>query len=226
MARHHLTAGASPDVGQPAPATLAADTVADPDLIVTVHGNPAPQGSKRHVGGGVMVEMSKAVKPWREAIKHAALAVIPQLDEHFPKLGPCGICGVPGEDQRHRVVDAIRGSIHAGDPLEHAAAEYGVSIDAARSTLFPLTGPLSVEVTFTVRKPASAPKRRTTWPAKRPDLDKLLRSTFDGLGTAGAWGDDSQVVEVTARKVYPGEGIDALNVPGAVIRIWRLGEAS
>lgn len=37
-----------------------------------VSGRPAPQGSKRHVGGGVMVEMSKAVGPWREAVRGEA----------------------------------------------------------------------------------------------------------------------------------------------------------
>ena len=39
----------------------------------TVHGLPAAQGSKRHVGRGIMVESSKNLKPWREAVKHAAL---------------------------------------------------------------------------------------------------------------------------------------------------------
>lgn len=38
-------------------------------MIITVNGIPAPQGSKRHVGGGRMVEMSKAVGPWREAVR-------------------------------------------------------------------------------------------------------------------------------------------------------------
>lgn len=33
-----------------------------------VMGTPAPQGSKRHVGRGVMVESSKKVGPWREAV--------------------------------------------------------------------------------------------------------------------------------------------------------------
>lgn len=33
-----------------------------------VIGTPAPQGSKRHVGRGVMVEMSKKLAPWREAV--------------------------------------------------------------------------------------------------------------------------------------------------------------
>ena len=35
-------------------------------------GRPAPQGSKRHVGNGIMVEQSVHVKPWREAVKAAA----------------------------------------------------------------------------------------------------------------------------------------------------------
>jgi Holliday junction resolvase RusA-like endonuclease len=38
----------------------------------TALGTPAPQGSKRHVGHGVMVESSKKVLPWREAVKAAA----------------------------------------------------------------------------------------------------------------------------------------------------------
>jgi hypothetical protein len=42
-------------------------------LVITVHGKPAPQGSKRHVGNGVMVESSAKVRPWREAVKGAAL---------------------------------------------------------------------------------------------------------------------------------------------------------
>jgi crossover junction endodeoxyribonuclease RusA len=38
-------------------------------ITIEVRGLPAPQGSKRHVGGGRMVEMSKAVGPWREAVR-------------------------------------------------------------------------------------------------------------------------------------------------------------
>jgi crossover junction endodeoxyribonuclease RusA len=38
-------------------------------MMITVRGIPAPQGSKRHVGGGRMIEMSKAVGPWRDAIR-------------------------------------------------------------------------------------------------------------------------------------------------------------
>lgn len=37
--------------------------------VFWVSGSPAPQGSKRHVGHGFMVESSKAVGPWREAVR-------------------------------------------------------------------------------------------------------------------------------------------------------------
>lgn len=39
-----------------------------------VAGIPGPQGSKRHVGGGRMIESSKKVKPWRAAVSAAARA--------------------------------------------------------------------------------------------------------------------------------------------------------
>ena len=43
-------------------------------MIFQVQGiEPAPQGSKRHVGNGRMVESSKKVKPWRFAVSQAAL---------------------------------------------------------------------------------------------------------------------------------------------------------
>jgi len=38
-------------------------------ITIEVRGLPAPQGSKRHVGHGIMVESSKAVDPWREAVR-------------------------------------------------------------------------------------------------------------------------------------------------------------
>jgi crossover junction endodeoxyribonuclease RusA len=40
---------------------------------IAVNGiDPAPQGSKRHVGHGRMVEASKRVKPWRNAVALSA----------------------------------------------------------------------------------------------------------------------------------------------------------
>lgn len=45
-----------------------------PPFAFEVVGTPAPQGSKRHVGNGVMVESSKAVRPWRDSVAAEAMA--------------------------------------------------------------------------------------------------------------------------------------------------------
>ncbi len=41
-------------------------------LRVVAHGSPAAQGSKKHVGNGRMVEMSKKLPGWRAAVEAAA----------------------------------------------------------------------------------------------------------------------------------------------------------
>jgi Holliday junction resolvase RusA-like endonuclease len=63
----------------------------------------------------------------------------------------------------------------------------------------PMTGPVEVVVTFTLQKPRSV---KRDLPSVRPDLDKLVRSTFDALTSAGVYADDSQVVTLSALKVY------------------------
>lgn len=146
-----------------------------PNLTITVCGSPAPQGSKRHVGKGVMVESSKAAKPWREDVKNAALNAIDNA-----KRREC----------------------------------WAATLD----------GPLAVSMTFTIKKPTGAPKTKRTWPDRKPDISKLARATEDALTDAGVWADDARVVQYDRlAKAFPGEDTDALNVPGAVIRIWQLG---
>ena len=90
----------------------------------------------------------------------------------------------------------------------------------------PLDGPLCVSFVFTLPKPMSAPKKRRTWPDRKPDLSKLIRSTEDAISDAGLWADDARVVEVCASKVYPGEGADALDAPGVRVAIWCVKEAA
>lgn len=138
-----------------------------------IYGLPAPQGSKRHIGRGVMVESSRRVKPWRQDI------MIQTRDQY-------------------------RGQ--------------------------PLIGPLSLEIVFWFPRPKGhyrtgkfagmvkpqAPTFVTS--AKAGDIDKLCRSTLDGL-SAAAGGcviqDDSLVVRLTCEKRYatPEEGC------GAMIRV-------
>lgn len=88
----------------------------------------------------------------------------------------------------------------------------------------PLDCPLVMVVVFTLPAPKSLPKRRASYPAKIPDLSKLVRSTEDALTSAGLWRDDALVVDCRAIKTYPqgtmGAHPDALNRPGAVIQVF------
>jgi crossover junction endodeoxyribonuclease RusA len=86
----------------------------------------------------------------------------------------------------------------------------------------PLDGPLVYRMTFTLPKPGSAPTRKPSWPCRKPDGSKLLRSTEDALTDAGLWADDARAVLGTFAKVYPGEGLRALPAPGAVIEVATL----
>lgn len=127
----------------------------------TVEGEAAPQGSKKTFNQGgrcVLVESSKKVKPWRQAITKAATENIPE---------------------------PLKGEIH-------------------------LTVEFALPRTKAMRNKPAPPM------IQRPDLDKLLRSTCDGL-TGAAYEDDSQVTRITAhkRRTKPGEQ------PHARITLWQ-----
>ena len=63
-------------------------------LVFNVNGTPGAQGSKRHVGHGVMIESSKKVKPWRTDVKTAAehaTGNVAHFDPWTPHTGPVHI---------------------------------------------------------------------------------------------------------------------------------------
>ena len=80
-------------------------------------------------------------------------------------------------------------------------------------------GPVAVTCDFRLLKPASAPKRRRTWPigARSGDLDKLERLVYDAL-TGVVFSDDAHVVENHNTKDY--------GVPGVEISVSTVGEGS
>lgn len=84
--------------------------------------------------------------------------------------------------------------------------------------------PTRADITITVDKPKTAPKRTRTWPITRysHDIDHHARACLDSLSESGVIKDDSQITELTIRKVYPGEHPEALTAPGAIIRLYTL----
>lgn len=81
-----------------------------------------------------------------------------------------------------------------------------------------LDEPVEVRITFTLPRPRSA---RRPWPSVTPDLDKLVRSTLDGISMGGAWVDDKLAVRIVTEKVYVGSP-GALERPGAVVDLFSL----
>ena len=59
------------------PSTTPTISTCPNSFTFTVIGKPAPQGSKRHVGKGILLESSIRCKPWRQDVKYAALEALP-----------------------------------------------------------------------------------------------------------------------------------------------------
>jgi len=75
----------------------------------------------------------------------------------------------------------------------------------------PLEGAMGLDVIFHVQRPKSV-KRAS--PSVAPDLDKYLRSVGDAL-TGICYIDDSQIVDIKAKKVYS-------DSPGAEIKCYQI----
>lgn len=96
-----------------------------------VPGKPAPQGSKRHVGRGILIESSKEVGPWRERVALAAhshaktvlagpvgvrLDFVMPRPKSAPKLSTPPAIKRPDIDKTTRaVLDALTGICFADD---------------------------------------------------------------------------------------------------------------
>ncbi len=107
-----------------------------------------------------------------------------------------------------------------------AAYENLVTLEAQRvmAGRAPFQEPVDVEVTATLRIPASASKRRqaamllgSELPLKLPDLDNILKAVLDGCNQV-VFADDKQVVGLTAHKRFgstPGVFVKITPIAGA-----------
>lgn len=80
-------------------------------------------------------------------------------------------------------------------------------------------GPVGAIVAFSLGRPKKA--KPHDWPATRPDIDKLIRSTLDALTEMGVFEDDGRVVSLGVLKQYCGTP-RALDLPGATIEVFSL----
>ncbi len=118
-------------------------------ITLTVAGMaPQPQGSKRHVGKGVMVESCKNLKPWRYLVQQAAAGL-----NHPTILGPVSLSCVflfPRPKSHYTSKGALRSSapsFHAVKPdgskclrsTEDALVDAGLLQDDARIAISSFT---------------------------------------------------------------------------------------
>jgi Holliday junction resolvase RusA-like endonuclease len=94
------------------------------------------------------------------------------------------------------------------DPKESKGWKADVAKAAKDCTPF-LTGvPLALTVKFYLQKPKSVKRLH---PTVKPDLDNYIKAVMDAL--KDVWGDDCQVVQITASKEY------AVSGPGAWVGV-------
>jgi len=70
----------------------------------------------------------------------------------------------------------------------------------------PIAGPVEVSLVFYIPRPPSVTAKKRPMPCVKPDLDKLIRSTLDGLTDSGIISDDAMVVSLHAHKFYADDG--------------------
>jgi crossover junction endodeoxyribonuclease RusA len=129
------------------------------ELRIRVIGTPAPQGSKRHVGNGVLIEQSSRVRPWRQDVVAAAEKAAAECGWTAPREVRATLAFYFHRPKLHYRTGRNAHLLRENAPLYHA---------------------------------------------QKPDIDKLLRSTFDALKTAGVIRDDCQIADVHAAKFWIG----------------------
>ena len=73
-----------------------------------------------------------------------------------------------------------------------------IALSARLAWAKPVDGAVGVEVIFRVRRPKTV---KRDYPTVAPDLDKYVRGLLDAL-TGICYNDDSQVIDINAKKVY------------------------
>lgn len=95
----------------------------------------------------------------------------------------------------------------AGAPLQDWRVDVQQAAIIAMDGRPPYDCPIYISLRFHLQRPKSHPKNRQTWPATRPDIDKLARAVLDAL-THICFHDDGQVVFLSVAKAWGTPGVN------------------
>lgn len=120
--------------------------------------------------------------------------------------------------------------VHTYTPEKTRLFEEAIRFELMASTcetmpIYEAGVPLKAEILMAVKIPTSYSKKKKErclngeiTPTKKPDVDNVVKAIFDAL-TGFAFEDDSQIIEITAEKIYA-------EAPFVDVTIMQKGEAS
>lgn len=180
---------------------------------------PAPQGSKRHVGKGVMVESCKNVKPWRLLVAKTAITLCQPACNTWadwrwvawlalrqaPDLTTAELLKVVGPRRYQITLAAVSGFL---PDLRSCMAQQDAYV---------LHGPVRMSAVFRFQRPSNHYRRDGTlkplnaalssatskeaplYHCVKPDASKLQRSSEDAMSGL-AYEDDARICDMVIKK--------------------------
>lgn len=117
---------------------------------------------------------------------------------------------VAGRAEGQGNMSAVGGRVFHKKTPELMAWREAIRHEAQGALSVPLEGPVGLVLAFRLQKPKTATKK-VRWPAKRPDIDKLVRAALDA-GTGVMYMDDGQVCQLSVSKRFalPGEQLGVM----------------
>jgi Holliday junction resolvase RusA-like endonuclease len=128
------------------------------------------------------------------------------------------VSGEPASQGSHSVINGRIVQVNSSKHKKWRNAVVFAALDLIGDDWTPIDEPVELTVIFYLPRPKSVLTR--SFPAVRPDLDKLVRAVGDSLTNAGIIIDDSRIITITAHKLYADD-----RGPGAVIRVNTLPNA-
>jgi Holliday junction resolvase RusA-like endonuclease len=191
----------------------------DPIIFLVEDMAPAPQGSKVHVGKGVMIESCKNVKPWRLLVAKTAITLCQPACNTWadwqwaawlalrqaPDLTAAELLKAVGPRRYQITLAAVSGFLP------------DLRSCMARQDAYVLHGPVRMSAVFRFQRPANHYRRDGTLKplnaalssatskeaplhhCVKPDSSKLQRSTEDALSNL-AFEDDARICDMVIKK--------------------------
>lgn len=172
----------------------------DPEIAFVVFGMPAAQGSKKHIGGGRLVEASPGLPAWRDAIREQAkLAIIQKGDEWKGAINEPVLIEVVFTFD-HTAASRKRGDVYYQNTPD---------LDKLQRAVGDAISPV--------------PLKKGTGAGLAPTAAATLKESLkEEAKRYTILANDSCIVAWQAKKVYVDSSSDALHFPGVSIEVWRL----